>query len=172
VQVTAADTNTNYEKVIYQVSAGISVTGPTGSISVTLPSVAGYTYNVYVGNTTSPANLGLSASGPTAGPLAGNATQLPPGATVVVTGVGASQVPPSAPASGVTVYPTFIFGKESFAQVELDSLKTYFLKGADKFDPQDQTRVVSWKVFYGTMIMNNQFFMRIESSSAFSGTFG
>lgn len=172
IQVTASDINTNYEKVIYQPSAGISVTGPTGSISVTVPSTAGYTYNVYVGTSAPPANLGLSASGPTTGPLAGNATQIAPGSTVVITGLGVSQVAPAAPANGVTVYPTFIFGKEAFAQVELDSLKTFYLTGADKFDPQNQTRVVSWKVFYGTMIMNNQFFMRIESASAFSPNFG
>ena len=172
IQVTASDVNTQYEQLIYQVSAGISVTGPTGSISVTVPSTAGYTYNVYIGTTTSPANLGLSASGPTSGPLSGNAVQLAPGTTAVITGTGVAQTPPAAPATGVTVYPTFIFGKESFAQVDLDSLKTFYLTGADKFDPQNQTRVVSWKIFYGTMILNNQFFMRIESSSAFSATFG
>jgi N4-gp56 family major capsid protein len=172
IQVTASDINTNYERVIYQPSTGISVTGPTGSISVTVPSTAGYTYNVYVGTSSPPSNLGLSAAGPTTGPLSGNATQIAPGSTVVITGLGVSQVAPAAPATGVTVYPTFIFGKEAFAQVELDSLKTFYLTGADKFDPQNQTRVVSWKVFYGTMIMNNQFFMRIESGSAFSPTFG
>lgn len=172
VQVTASDANTQYERVVYQVSSGISVTGPSGSISVTLPSTTGVTYNVYVGTSNAPVNLGLSASGPTVGPLTGNATQLSPGATVVITGLGAAQTPPAAPATGVTVYPTFIFGKESFAQVDLDSLKTFYLTGADKFDPQNQTRVVSWKIFYGTMIMNNTFFMRIESSSAFSATFG
>lgn len=172
VQVTASDTSKNYETLIYQVSAGIAVTGPTGSISVTVPSTAGYTYSVYVGTTTSPANLGLSASGPTAGPLAGNAVQLAPGTTAVITNIGLAQTPPAAPATGVTVYPTFIFGKESFAQVDLSRLETFYLTGADKFDPQNQTRVVSWKIFYGTMILNNQFFMRIESSSAFSPTFG
>jgi N4-gp56 family major capsid protein len=172
VQVTGSDGSTNYESQVYQVSAGISVTGPSGSISVTVPSTPGFTYNVYVGTTTSPANLGLSASGPTSGPMAGNAVQLAPGTVAVITGIGVAQTPPAAPATGVTVYPTFIFGKEGFAQVDLSRLETFYLTGADKFDPQNQTRVVSWKIFYGTMIMNNQFFMRIESSSAFSATFG
>jgi len=31
---------------------------------------------------------------------------------------------------------------------------------------------VGWKAFYGTLIQNNLFFMRIESTSAFSTTFG
>jgi N4-gp56 family major capsid protein len=172
VQVTASQTQNQYETVIYQASAGISVTGPSGSVSVTVPSTPGYTYNVYIGTSANVANLGLSASGPTSGPLAGNATQLAPGTVAVITALGVSQTPPAAPATGVTVYPTFVFGNESFVQVELDSLKMAYLDKADKSDPNNQTRVVSWKVFYGTMIMNNQFFMRIEAASAFSGTFG
>jgi len=32
--------------------------------------------------------------------------------------------------------------------------------------------VVGWKVMYGTIILNQQFFMRLESTSAFSATFG
>lgn len=172
VQVTASQVQNNYETLIYQVSGALSVTGPNGSISVTVPNTPGYTYNVYVGTAATPVNLGLSSAGPTSGPLAGNATQLAPGTVVVITGIGAAQVAPAAPTTGVTVYPTFVFGKESFVQLELDSLKMAYLDKADKSDPNNQTRVVSWKVFYGTMIMNNQFFMRIESSSAFSATFG
>lgn len=173
IQVTGSDTNNGYESQIYQVSAGISVTGPTGSVAVTLPNTPGFTYSVYIGTSaTAIGNLATSASGPTTGPLAGQATQLAPGANVVLTGVGVAQVPPAAPATGVTVYPTYIFGKDAFAQIELDSLKMAYLDKADKSDPNNQTRVVSWKVFYGTMIMNNKFFMRIEGSSAFTGTFG
>ena len=36
----------------------------------------------------------------------------------------------------------------------------------------NQLRVVGWKVFYGTIIENQQFFARIESTSAFSASFG
>jgi N4-gp56 family major capsid protein len=72
VQVTGTDSLNQFgESLIYQVSASISVTGPTGSISITMPSTAGYTYSVYVGTTTSPNTLGLSSSGPTSGPLSG-----------------------------------------------------------------------------------------------------
>ena len=172
VQVTGSLNQNGYEQYIAQVSTGLSVTGPNGSISVTVPNVPGYTFNVYVGLTNPPVNLGVSASGPATGPLAGQATQLAPGSTAVITAVGIAQVPPLAPATGVTVYPTFIFGKEAFVQLELDGLKMAYLDKADKSDPNNQTRVVSWKVFYGTMIMNNKFFMRIESSSAFSANFG
>ena len=172
VQVTGSVAQNGYEQRIYQVSGGISVTGPNGSISVTVPTLAGYTFNVYVGTSTSPTNLGLSTSGPTSGPLAGNAVQVASGSTIVITGTGASRTPPAAPATGVTVFPTFIIGKNAYGQVMLDDPKFTYLKTADKSDPLNQLRIVGWKCMYGTLIENQNFFMRIESSSNFSASFG
>jgi N4-gp56 family major capsid protein len=100
--------------------------------------------------------------------MAGQATQLASGSTVVITGVGASQVPPAAPATGVSVYPTFVFGENAYGAVELDSAKFEYLKEADKSDPHNQLRLISWKIFYGMMILNQAFMMRIETGSAFS----
>lgn len=170
--VTASDTQNQYESRIYQVSTGISVIGPNGSISVTLPNIVGYTFNVYVGTTTSPTNLGLSASGPTQGPMAGQATQLAANTTVVITGTGVAQTPPAAPATGLTVYPTFIIGRGAYGQVVLDNAKFSYLKDADKSDPLNQLRVIGWKCYYGTLIENQSFFARIESVSAMTATFG
>ena len=172
VQVTGSVAQNGYEQRIYQVSGGISVTGSNGSISVTVPTLAGYTFNVYVGTSTSPTNLGLSTSGPTSGPLAGNAVQVASGSTIVITGTGASRTPPAAPATGVTVFPTFIIGKNAYGQVTLDDPKFTYLKTADKSDPLNQLRIVGWKCMYGTLIENQNFFMRIESSSNFSASFG
>jgi N4-gp56 family major capsid protein len=172
VQVTASDTQNQYESRIYQVSASVSVTGPTGSISVALPNISGFTFNVYIGTTTSPANLGLCSAGPTSGPMTGQATQLAPNQTVVITGTGVAQTPPAAPATGVTVYPTFVFGRGCYGQVVLDNVKFSYLTGADKSDPQNQKRVIAWKMFYGTIILNTTFGARIESTSAMSATFG
>lgn len=169
--VTLSDTQNQYESVISQVSTAINVTGPTGSIAVTLPNVSGYTYNVYIGTTTSPTNLALCASGPTVGPMQGQATQLAPNQTVVLTGTGVAQTPPSAPATGITVYPTFVFGKGAYGQVMLSDIQTTYLTGADKSDPLNQLRVVGWKVFYGTIILNQNFAAMIESTSAFSSAF-
>lgn len=172
VQVTASDTQNQYESRIYQVSGSVAVTGPNGSISVTLPTVAGFSFNVYIGTTTSPANLGLCAVGPVSGPLQGQATQLAGGQTVTITGTGVAQTPPAAPATGVTVYPCFVFGRGAYGQVMLDDVRISYLKDADKSDPLNQLRIVGWKVFYGTLIQNQQFFARIECASAFSATFG
>ena len=93
--VTGSDTQNQYESYVTQVTAAISVTGPNGSISFTTPNVAGYTFTAYIGTTTSPANLALSPSGPTTGPLAGQATQLPANTVVTLTGIGVAQTPPA-----------------------------------------------------------------------------
>lgn len=172
VQVTASDTQNQYESRIYQVSAVVNVVGPNGSISVVLPALAGFTFNVYIGLTTSPTNLGLTTAGPTTGPMTGQATQLTPGQTVVITGTGVAQTPPAAPGTGITVYPNYVFGKGAYGQVVLDNVRTTYLTGADKSDPLNQLRVMGWKCFYGTIILNQLFFARVESTSAFSATFG
>ena len=173
IQVTASDTQNQYESRIYGVSNAVNVTGPNGSISVVLPALAGFTFNVYINaGVNTPFNLAGCAAGPTSGPFAGQATQLAPGQTVVLTSVGVAQVPPAAPANGITVYPCFIFGRGAYGQVKLDNVRFTYLKDPDKGDPLNQLRVVGWKAFYGTLLENVQFFMRIESTSAFSVTFG
>jgi hypothetical protein len=171
VIVTASDTQNQYESRIYQVSASTAVAAG-GSMTVALPSIVGYTFNIYVGTTSSPANLALCALGPTSGPLQGQGTQLAPNQTVTITGVGTAQTPPAAPATGVTVYPSFIIGRGGYAQVILDEVRFSYLTGADKSDPLNQLRVIGWKAFYGTLIANQNFFARIESASAYTSTFG
>jgi len=172
--VTGSDTQNQYESYVAQVSNAITVNSGSnvGSISVTTPATTGFTYNIYVGTSNTPTNLGVCASGPTVGPLAGQAVQLPPSTSVVITGIGTAQTPPAAPTSTVTVYPTFVIGRGAYGQVSLDEVKISLLLNADKSDPLNQLRVVGWKVFYGTLIENQQFFGRIESTSNFSTSFG
>ena len=171
VVVTGSPAQQNYEQQIYLVSASQTVNGPNGSLTVTVPTKAGYVFNVYVGTTNTPTNLGVSTSGPTSGPLQGQAVQIPSGATAVITGVGLAQVPPAAPAAGITVFPTFVIGESAYGQVMLDDPKFTYLKTADKSDPLNQLRVIGWKVMYGTLLQNQNFFMRIESTSLFTPTF-
>lgn len=171
IQVTASPAQTSVEQRVYQVSGNISVTGPTGSITVTLPTLPNYVFSIYIGTTASPVNLALTSSGPGTGPLAGQATQLPSGATVVLTGIGIAQTPPAAPATGVYVFPTIFIGNHSYGQVILENPEFFYLTGADKSDRLNQTRVVSWKCFYGSIILNQGFFARTEASSAFTPGF-
>lgn len=172
IVITGSVTQNGYETRVGAVSGAISVTGSAASISVTTPNVAGYTWNVYLDTVTSPAHLGQTSGGPNSGPLAGQAVQLAGNTTYVITSVGSARVPPAAPAAGVTVFPTFIFGKSAYGQVMLDDPKFTYLQTADKSDPLNQLRVVGWKCMYGTILLNQNFFMRIESSSAFSASFG
>ena len=173
VQITGSVVQNGYETAIGAPSAGLVIGGAgNGSITVTMPTTTGYVYNVYVDTAAAPVHLGVTGSGPTVGPLAGQAVQLAPGAVVVITGVGVARTPPANPGTGITVYPTFIFGRDAYGQVMLDDMKFYYLKGAEKVDPLDQLRMVGYKVMYGTIILNNNFFMRIESTSNFSATFG
>jgi N4-gp56 family major capsid protein len=178
VQVTGWDTQNFYESRITQVSASVSVTGPNGGISVTTPSTTGFTYAVYISSgisaTTTIINLATtnSSAAPTVGPYAGQAILLPPSTTVLLTGVGLFQVPPAAPATGVTVFPTFVFGQRAFAALKLEELTWTRLFEADKSDPLNQLRVIGYKYFEGWVLLNNQFMARIESSASNTGTFG
>lgn len=182
VFVTESDPVFGYERIIHQISAG-AVLNANDSITVTLPAATttGYTFNVYVtaaGGSTA-ANIGLCTAGPTTGGYAGFATGLAGSQNVTITGPGATVsslqasgtpnlIAPAPPATGVTVYPAFFIGKGAYGQVMLDNAKFEYLNQADKSDPHNQLRVVSWKVFYGTIILNQAFFMRMESGSNYS----
>ena len=178
IVVTATDALNLYgEVVIYQHDTAITPGGANTAISYVVPSTAGYTYNVYIGAaTSSPFNLATtSTSGvgvPTTGPLTGMATNIAPGSTVLLTGLGAFQVPPAPPATGVTVYPSFVFGNEYFACTVLEDVSWTTLFEADKSDPINQLRVIGYKFFQGYLILNQQFGCRIESSVSNTGTFG
>jgi N4-gp56 family major capsid protein len=194
-QVTATDLNNQFESVIYPITT-VSVTaggtGTSGSFTIALPASTNFTYTVYISSSSTMANAAVasSASGPTTGPMTGLATQLAGGTTPVITGpttpgnvsgtgpgrssfgLNSTAQPPASPANGITVYPTFIIGRGAYGQVMLDEVKFTYLKEADKSDPLNQLRVVGWKAFYGTLIQNQNFLMRIESVSAFNATFG
>lgn len=171
VVVTGSRIDTSYETIVCLVSPAITVTGPNGSIAVTVPATVGYTWNVYVGLTTSPTNLGVSVSGPTDGPFQGQATMLTGGSTVTITGVGVAQSPPAPPNTGLTVFPTFIVGKGAWAAVRLDDIEINMLLGPDKADPLNQRRQIGYKWLEGSMVLNQDFFARIESVSNFSTAF-
>src|SRR3984957_11001617 len=113
IQVTGQDTQNQYESQIYQVSGAIAVAA-NGAVQVIMPAAPGFTYSVYIGTTNAPFNLGVSPHGPNSRPLTGQATQLPPNTVCMITALGVAQVPPAAPATGVTVYPTFVFGRGAY----------------------------------------------------------
>ena len=167
-QVTGVNKITGYEENVYQIGAGAAITTSTGVVTVVTPTDSTHVYNVYLGtSSTAIANLGKSAQGPSTGGLAGQAVQIAASTTVTITALGTAQTPPAAPASGVTVYPTYWIGKGAYTIVSLDNARFFYLRDADKSDPQNQLRIVSWKVFYGTLINNQAFLLRTESGSAY-----
>lgn len=172
VILTGVDTLLQYESRIYTVISSINVVSATGSIAFTTPNIAGFTFNAYIGTTSSPTNLALSASGPSSGPMSGQAVQLPANTAVVLTGIGMAQTPPAEPAEGVTVYPTFIFGEDAFGTVELENIEYAYLNQPEKVDPANQLRIIAWKGYWGGILLNSAFMARIESASAFSPTYG
>ncbi len=174
VQLTGSDTQNQYESRIYQVSTGVVVGSGTGSISITTPNIAGFTFNAYIGTTASVFNLATSASGPTTGPMAGQAVQLQANTAIVLTNIGLAQTPPAAPATGVTVYPVFVFGEDAFGVIEMEggNVEWHWLNQPDKSDPSNQLRIGTWKAWSGAMLLNSTFMCRIECASAFSPTFG
>jgi N4-gp56 family major capsid protein len=178
VQVTGTDGQNQFESQIYAISTGLVTTG-TGLITVLTPNVVGFTYRVYISTSATMANASLgvldsttAALGPTTGAYAGLAIGIAPATTIkIANNNGAALQPPAAPASGITTYATFVIGRGAYGQVKLDDVKFTYLKEADKSDPLNQLRVVGWKTFYGTIVLNQNFFMRIESVSAFGGSF-
>ena len=173
-QVTGSNGTTQYESQIYQVDGGTAA-GSGGALLLTLPSTPGYTYSVYIGtNAAGISNLAATSStaAPQSGSYTGMATQLPPGTAVVLTAIGVQQVPPAAPATGVTVYPTYVFGRDYYSMVSLSAVEMVYLDKPDKSDWLNQKLVVGWKDFWGMVITNQQFGARIESTSNFTTTFG
>lgn len=172
--VTGSDAITQFETIIYTQSGNIATGGAAGSITLTTPTTAGYTWSVYISaaGSTVVANLAACVSGPTQGALQGMATQLPGGTAITLTGIGVPKVPPAAPGSAITIYPTFIFGKDAYATVTLEDIVVNYLDKAEKTDPVNQLRMASFKFFNGTFIKNAAFAMRIESASQFFLTLG
>lgn len=171
IQVTGWDNQNFYESRIYQLSADVAVT--TGGISLTTPSTAGFTYAVYIGSGSAAptTNLGLTTSGPTTGVYANQAILIPPSTSVTITGIGLPQIPPAAPATGVTVYRTFVFGQRAFASLKLEGVKWVRLTDAAKSDPHNLLRVIGWKCWDGGVILNQTFMAGIESTASNTGAF-
>jgi len=172
IQVTGWDNQNFYESQIYQLSTDVSVT--TGGISLTTPSTPGFTYAVYVGvgSGALPTNLGLTTSGPVTGSFQGQAIEIPPSTSVTITGLGAAMIPPAAPATGVTVYPVFIFGRDAFACLKLKNVEWLRPTGPDKADQLDQLRVIGYKFMEGWTILDQRKMARIECSASNTGAFG
>ncbi len=159
------DKVSGYERHITQTSANIAsaATGNNESftISVTADSIVNYTYDVYM--------TVAGGTGSLFKVLSNQSTLTSAAITAVPTGTEATLT--AAPAAGVEVFVSWVFGKDAFGRVELNgmSLQSYITPpGASYSNPLAQGRKIGSKIMWKSFIIDNNFFARIESGSAFS----
>jgi len=159
------DKTTDYERHITQTSANIlsASTGNNESFTITVPSgtLTNYYYDVYMTVAGGAGNLFKVLSRQT------TAT------SVAITAVpaGTEAVLPVAPAATREVFVAWVFGKDAFGRVELNgmSLQSYITpQGASFSNPLAQGRKVGSKIMWKSFIIDNTFYARVETASAFS----
>lgn len=69
--------------------------------------------------------------------------------------------------STVTVHTSYLFGKDAFAVTDLQSIEMYKEGPGGVSDPLHQKMTMGWKVGFKAVILNNNFFARLESASAY-----
>lgn len=70
--------------------------------------------------------------------------------------------------STTTVHVSYVFGMNAYAVTDLQTLQMYVQQPGGVTDPLEQIRTIGWKVSFKAVILNNSFFLRIESGSAFN----
>ena len=69
--------------------------------------------------------------------------------------------------STATVHTSYVFGTDAYATSDLQSLEMYKEGPGGQSDPLHQTMKMGWKVGFKSVILNNDFMVRIESASAY-----
>ena len=69
--------------------------------------------------------------------------------------------------STTDVHTSYVFGKDAYAVSDLQSLEMYKEGPGGQSDPLHQTMKMGWKVGFKSVILNNNFMVRIESGSSF-----
>lgn len=69
--------------------------------------------------------------------------------------------------STVTVHTSYMFGKDAYAVTDLQTLQMYKDGPGTTADPLHQVMTLGWKCGFKSVILNNNFLVRLESASAF-----
>jgi N4-gp56 family major capsid protein len=69
--------------------------------------------------------------------------------------------------STVTVHTSYMFGRNAYAVSDLQSLQMYKEGPGSVSDPLHQKMTMGWKVGFKSVILNNNFMVRLESASAY-----
>lgn len=70
-------------------------------------------------------------------------------------------------ASTATVHTSYMFGKDAFAVTDLQTLQMYKEGPGTVSDPLHQKMTMGWKVSFKSVILNQNWMVRLESASAF-----
>jgi N4-gp56 family major capsid protein len=138
----------------------------TDSLTVTVPSITGFVYNVYVSNTNNSAaraNMQLVSEAVAAS------------GTVVVsdfpTSSDTARRPQDKPAAtNVAIHTSYAIGKDAYGMVKLsgDNLRVLMTDGKPTdSDPAAQRKKISLKGSFKSVILNDDWYERIESASNF-----
>jgi N4-gp56 family major capsid protein len=149
---------TDYERRISVQTGNIAVTGPDGSILVETPTSTNYTYDVY-----------MTAAGGTTAYKVASRKAASSSFNITTAPAGTEAVAPVPPASGVSVYPGWVFGTGAFGVVKLDgmSLQTYVTpNGASDSDPLNQRKKIGAKYMQHFFWLDQNFAERFEASSS------
>lgn len=69
--------------------------------------------------------------------------------------------------STVTVHTSYMFGQNAYAVSDLQTLEMYREGPGSVSDPLHQKMTMGWKVGFKSVILNNNFMVRLESASAY-----
>ncbi len=168
--VTGVDTATQYERVIYDATVvALPTLGGAGqsiSLRITMPTTAGFVYNVYTTHGTGPA---ATAASPAEARLANGGSRIAAGVEATVTGFNSSAalVPAALNSGSDGVHLCYFIGREAYTVVNLENLRSYLTPAQESdSDPLLQRRIAGWKVFFRAVINNNNFLAKLESPSA------
>lgn len=67
--------------------------------------------------------------------------------------------------STVTVHTSYVCGRNAYAVTKLQNLNTYVEGPGGNADPLHQRRTIGWKTGFKSVILNNNFMVRLESAS-------
>lgn len=151
----------------FEESLSIEHTTATGagssSLSFTMPSTAGYVYNIYLGSSTGDANLKLAVQNAAASSV-NNVTAVSSSTVTPPTALRAS----SDGADPSTIHPVFIVAEEAIAWAGF--YKAKFLvspAGPTNVDPLAQRRTAGYKFFGKAVIKDQTRLLRLEVASTF-----
>lgn len=156
VVVIAKDIQSGYERKISQDKA---VGAGKDTADVTTPTSTNYVYDIYQTTTTNtvPKRVFTSVAANTVKTL-----------TTTTYTNGETRTPTSAPATGVTAYMAFVFGREAYGDVQLSgmSIQSFVTPpGASYSNPLAQGRKIGNKYMAKPTLLDNNYFARLEAGS-------